>query len=236
MENTFFEAPEYPIWDRLKRCAVLFVKQAVCLLGVMLLVRVIEMAFGSHLFHPKESLIILIVEGIIYTLIYFIKALPFLFVIYTVLFFSNIGAQVLKICNFILFAIYILIEVFLAKYFFTSQILLGDDIFIGNSNFLSKIISFNLYLTIAIIVSLVVLWFAMQRSKLITFVDNVYALSILSVGLVMLFFGVSALPNDDGTENFKVKVSKSAYFFDRAYTHWFDKEPNVDIYDQNYFD
>ncbi len=236
MENTFFEAPEYPIWDRLKRCAVLFVKQSVCLLVVMLFVRVAEMGFASYLLHPKESLIVLIVEGIIYTLIYFLKALPFLFVVYTVFFFSNIDAKVLRVCNFILFAIYILIELFLAKYFFATQTLLGDDVFTGNSTFLSKIFSFNLYWLIAMMITLVVLWFAIQRSKLITFVDNVYALSILSVGLILLFFGVSALPNDDGSEIFKIKVSKSAYLFDRTYTHWFDKEPNVDIYDQNYFD
>jgi hypothetical protein len=236
MEHTFFEAPEYPVLERFKKCAVIFVKQAIGLLAVLLLVRIAEIGFGSHMLKPKESLIVLIIEGIIYTSIYFLKALPFLFLIALICFFSNFGETTLRICNYIVFSLFLSFEIVLAKYFYSTKVLLGSDVLVSARNLLPKLFSVDIYWLVANVLALLMLWFAMRFSKLIEFVDSVYALSIIAIGIVLLFFEISALPNDDGTENFKIKVSKSAYIVDKVYSDLFDKEPVVDIYDQNYFD
>lgn len=236
MEHTFFEAPEYPVLDRFKKCAVIFVKQAIGLLVVLLLVRIAEIGFESYALNPKESLIVLIIEGLIYTSIYFLKALPFLFLISLVFFFSNFGETTLKICNFVVFSIFLSFEIVLAKYFFSTKTLLGAEVLTNAPSLIAKLFSVDVYWLAANVAALVLLWFAMHFAKSIEFVDSVYALSIIGVGIILLFFGISALPNDDGTENFKIKVSKSAYVVDKVYSDLFDKEPVVDIYDQNYFD
>lgn len=236
MEHTFFEAPEYPVLDRFKKCAVIFVKQAIGLLAILLLLRIAEIGLESSLLKPKESLVVLIVEGIIYTVIYFLKAIPLLFLISLVFFFSNFGETTLKVANFIVFSLFLSTEMVLAKYYYSTKTLLGEEILTNTPVLLSKVFTVDVYWLAANIVALILLWFAMHFSKLIEFVDRVYALSIIAVGVLLLFFGISALPNEDGSEAFNIKVSKSAYLVAKVYADLFDKEPVVDIYDQNYFD
>lgn len=235
-ENTFFETPEYPFFERLKKCLVLFVRRSIALFIVLLLVRTVEISFGYYLLHPKETLIALITGGIIYTSIYFLKSLVFLFIIYAVLFFSSINKKRLKLYNYILFAIYLFIELLLSKYFFSTRLLLGDEVFTKKDTFLNHIFSFDIYWLLAIVVSLLILWCAVQYSRLIPFFNHIYAILIIVVGIVLVLFNVSALPNNDDSDSFNIKTSKSAYFFNKTWAYLFNSEPDVDIYNQNYFD
>lgn len=236
MENTFFESPEYPALERLKKCLILFVRRSIGLLIVLLLIRIAEISLNYHFLQPKESLIVLMAKGILYTLIYFLKSLPFLFFIYAVFFFTPIGKRKLKVCNYVLFAIYLLIELLLSKYFFSTGLLLGDEIITEKSRSLNNLFSLNIYWIFATIISLIVLWLALHYSRFISFINHIYALIIISIGIIFLFLGVPALPANNGSTEFKVEISKSAYFFNETYAYFFDKEPDVDIYKQNYFD
>jgi len=235
-EDTFFEAPEYPFFERLKKCLVLFVRRSIGLFVVLLLVRISEISFNYYLLHPKETLLTLIAEGTISTSIYFFKSLFFLFIIYAVLFFLHINKKNLKVYNLVLFAIYLLIELLLSKYFFSTGLLLGDEIF-TKKNILFDVFSFNAYWLLAIVVSWGLLWLAVQYvAKLIPLFNYIYGVLIIVIAGILVLFNVSALPNNDNAENFKIETSKSAYFFNKTYDYLFDSEPEVDIYNQNYFD
>lgn len=236
MEHTFFEAPEYPVLDKFKKCAVLFVKQSIALLLVLLLVRIAEMIYSTQIFSVNEGSLLILVEGVLYTTIYFLKAMPILFLFYLVFFFSNMGEMALNIANYIIFAALILVEILLSSYFLSTKSLIDQQLFSNFHRYMHIIFTFNWYWVLTAVVALVLLWFGMRAAKRIKFVDSINALAALSIGLLLMLFGISALPSDDGTLNFKMKVPKSAYLMDKIYTDLFDKEPVVDIYDQNYFD
>jgi hypothetical protein len=236
MENTFFEAPEYPVLDRFKKCAKLFVKQAFLVLALLLLIRISEIGFYGYTLPTVRNSMLLIGEGICYTLIYFLKSLPILFVFYAIVFFSNIGGLALKICNYALFAIYLLIELLLARYFYQSEALLAEKIFVKGGVDFSKWFVLGFYWLGSVAVVLILLWLMLNAAKNIRFIDSAFSFFMIIAGLVLLLFGVPAVPDREENFRFKIMVPKSAYLIEKSFTLYFEEEPKVDLYKENYID
>lgn len=236
MENTLFEAPEYPILAKFKTCIILFVKQALVLLLMLLLIRIAEIGFYYFSQQLHGNSISLIADGVFYSFIYFLKSLPILFIPYVVIFFSNIGNLALKILNYILFTLYLLVELLLAKYFFEIKTLLGETLPINQHIPITKWFSLNYYWLGGVILVLVLFWFLLKTARKLIFIETISAFLVLTVGLLMLFFSVSAMPEEEKSALFRIKVSKSAYLLEKTYAFYFEEEPEVDIYKENYID
>ena len=236
MENTLFEAPEYPILAKFKTCVILFVKQAIILLLMLLLIRIAEIGFYYFSKQVHGNSISLMADGMLSSFIYFLKSLPILFIPYVVIFFSNMRGLALKIMNYILFALYLLVELLLAKYFFETKMLLGETLPLGQHIELTKWFSLNYYWFGGVILVLVLLWFLLETARKLVFIETISAFVIVTVGLLMLFFGVSSLPEEEKSVLFRVKVSKSAYLLEKTCAFYFEEEPEVDIYKENYID
>ena len=236
MENTFFEAPEYPVLDRFKKCAKLFVKQALLVLVLLLIIRISEMGFYAYALPTVRNTMLLIVEGTAYTLIYFLKSLPVLFVFYAIVFFSNIDGLALRICNYVIFAIYLLAELLLARYFYQTENLLAEKIFVKGGIDFSKFAVVGPYWLISVASVLALLWVMLSVAKNIRFIDSTFSFFTIIVGVVLMLFGVPAIPDREENIKFNIMVPKSAYLIEKSFMRYFEEEPKVDLYKENYID
>lgn len=235
MSNISFEEGEYPFVAKLKRAAILFIQLAFGLLAVIILVRLIELSYGYFVFKIKVNFVVFFIEAFIFTLIYFLKSLPVLFIFFLLLYFSVCKKSILQILTYILFSIYLLVEIFLVKYYFLKNEPLGAELFSKNTVQFEYLFAFNIVWIVFAVIAFTLLWFVFKNVEYITFVDKRYAYCILGLACLLLFLGVSSLPDNYDKKSYNLMVSKQAHFIENSYVYFFGEEPQVDIYDSNYF-
>lgn len=243
MENTFFEAPEYPVLDRFKNSAILFLKYAVALLATVFFIKLLEYTYIIIKGNIPSEFFLLALKSLFFDVIFVLKCLPVLYLPFLLFFFSLKVKKQIYIAAGIIFSIYILIYLLLLKYFFTALVPLGSDFYGYSYADIKQTVSAGLsidFLSIVIfILPFVFLWFALKIAARIKSFNYRIAAGVLVVSLALLYFNVSSLPSQTGFKRdyeYNVAINKEAFFFENSYAYFFDNEPNVDIYAANYFE
>lgn len=243
MEHTYFEAPEYPFLDKLKKSATLFLKYGTALLATLIFLRILEWVHVFVFAKAPINLFSDLVKSFYFDLIFFFKTLAPLYLLVTLFYFSFRRQRTIYIASGIVFSIYLLIHVLLLKYYFTSFLPLGADLYGYSLADIRETVvagtSIDVFTIIIFLLPFVMLWFLMAKCEKIKFYRHsmVVTVGVISIGL--LFFGVSAVPAENSFKNendYNNALNKSAYFFEKSSAYFFDNEPEVDIYAANYFD
>ena len=243
MENTFFEAPEYPVLDRFKNSVILFLKYTVALFATVFFIKILEYTYVGTKGQMPSGFFFLVIKAFIFDVIFVLKSLPLLYLPFLLFFFSIKVKKYIYVAAGIIFSIYILIYLILLKYFFTALVPLGSD-FYGYSyadikQTVSAGLSIDVFTVLIFILPFVFLWVALKIAGRIKTVDYRLPVGVLVVSLALLYFNVSALPPQSGFKrdyDYNVAVNKQAFFFESSYAYFFDNEPDVDIYAANYFE
>lgn len=243
MENTFFEAPEYPVLDRFKNSIVMFMKYASALLATVLFIKVLEYTYVAIKGQMPIDLATVLFKSLLFDIIFVLKCLPILYLPFLLFFFSlKVKKQIYLAVGFI-FSIYILIYLLLLKYFFTALVPLGSDLygysFADIRQTVSAGLSIDFLSIIVLILPFIFLWFALLLVQKIKYFTYRIGLGVLAVSLLLIWFNISSLPSPadfNKDYDYNVAINKQAYFFENSYTHFFDDEPLVDIYASNYFE
>lgn len=243
MENTFFEAPEYPVLDRFKKSIILFSKYALALMATVLFIKVLEYLYIGFKVQMPSEFLMLFFKALFFDVIFVLKSLPLLYVLYLLFFFSLKVKKHIYVATGIIFSIYILIYLLLLKYFFTALVPLGSD-FYGYSyseikQTVSTGVSIDFLSVLILILPFAFLWIALKIADKANFINNRNSTFLLVIGMLLLWFNVSALPSATTYKkeyDYNVAINKQAFFFERSYAYFFDNEPNVDIYAANYFE
>ena len=243
MENTFFEAPEYPFLEKLKRSAILFLKYAIALFATLVFIKILEYTYVVFKGQIPAGFVLLIFRSLVFDTIFLIKCLPLLYLIFLLFFFSFSAKRPIYISTGVTFTIFILIYLLLIKYFFTALVPLGAD-FYGYSlsdikQTVSAGVSVDVFSVLILTLPFLVLWFALKYVDRINFINYKVGFGVLIGGLLLLYLNVSALPNSSSFKSeysYNVAINKQAFFFENSYAYFFDSEPEVDIYAANYFE
>ena len=243
MENTFFEAPEYPVLDRFKNSIIMFMKYAIALLVTVLFIKVLEYAYIGIKGQMPSGLAMVFLKALLFDIVFVLKCLPILYLPFVLFFFSLKVRSQIYVAAGIIFSIYVLIYLLLLKYFFTALVPLGSDFYGYSLADIKQTISAGLsidFLSIVIfILPFVFLWFALKLVGKIKKFNYKIGLGVFAVSLLLLWFNISSLPPQSGFSkdyDYNVAINKQAYFFENSYSYFFDNEPNVDIYASNYFE
>ncbi len=242
MENTFFEAPEYPVLEKLKRSVVLFLKYALALLATLFLIRLLEYGFIAIKGQLPNGVVLLWFRSLFFDVIFLLKSLPILYLPFLLFYFSLKSKTQIYISVGVVFSIYVLVYLLLLKYFFTALVPLGSDFYGYSAADIKQTVaagaSIDVLTVLIFIVPFVALWFALKYSENLTFMKLNVAAGTLIFGVVLLYFNISALPNASSFKTdyaYNLAINKQAYFFENSYAYFFDNEPEVDIYAANYF-
>lgn len=243
MENTFFEAPEYPVLDRFKNSAILFLKYSVALLATVFFIKLLEYTYIVIKGNIPNGFFLLALKSLFFDVVFVLKCLPVLYLPFLLFFFSLKVKKQIYVAAGIIFSIYILVYLLLLKYFFTALVPLGSD-FYGYSyadikQTVSAGLSIDVLSVIIFILPFVFLWFVLKLSAKIKTFNYRIAVGVFAVSMALLYFNVSSLPSQAGFKkdfDYNVAINKEAFFFENSYAYFFDNEPNVDIYAANYFE
>lgn len=243
MENTFFEAPEFPVLDKFKKSMVQFLKYSMALLATIVFIKVLEYTYVAIKAQIPSGFWALSITSLFYDIIFFLKSLPILYLLFLLFFFSLKVKKHIYISIGVVFSIYILIYLFLLKYFFTSLVPLGADFYGYSYNdmkyALSAALSIDVLTLLIFILPFIGLWWALRFSEKINFLNFRIAAGVLVIALFLWYFKVSALPSAGAFNtnySYNVAVNKQAFFFENSYVYFFDSEPDIDIYAANYLD
>jgi phosphoglycerol transferase MdoB-like AlkP superfamily enzyme len=243
MENTLFEAPEYPTLEKLKQSLILFVKYGIALLATIFLLRFFEL--GNVTLNGKipQNLLSLITESLFFDLIYFFKSLLFLYLPFVVFYFSFSSKRGFYMGAGIVFSIYLFIYIALIKYYFTALVPLGADLYGYSLTDIKQTItagtSFDLFSVFICTIPFIFLWIGLKLAERVHFIKLSTAITVVSIGLMLLFLDISSVPPEKDFKSdydYNLAINKEAYFFENSYRYFFDSEPEVDIYASNYFD
>jgi phosphoglycerol transferase MdoB-like AlkP superfamily enzyme len=243
MENTFFEAPEYPVLDKLKNSLILFLKYSLALLATIFFMKILEYTYIAIKGQLPTGFFLQGLKALFFDVIFFLKCFPFLYILFVLFFFSLKVKKYIFMSAGIIFSLYILIYLILLKYFFTALVPLGSDLYGYSASDIKQTVSAGLsidFLTIILfILPFVFLWFVLKWIEKINFIKINVAVGVMVIALSLLYFNVSALQNPNGFKTdyaYNIAINKQAYFFERSYAYFFDNEPDIDIYASNYFE
>ena len=243
MENTFFEAPEYPVLDRFKNSMVLFLKYAVALLATVFFIKILEYTYLGVRGQMPSDFAMVFFKALLFDIIFVLKCLPILYLPFLLFFFSLKVKRQVYVAAGVIFSIYILIYLLLLKYFFTALVPLGSD-FYGYSladikQTVSAGLSIDVLSVLIFILPFVFLWIGLKIANKIPSFNYRIGIGVLVLSFLLLWFNVSSVPSQTGFKkdyDYNVAVNKQAFFFENSYAYFFDDEPNVDIYASNYFE
>ena len=243
MDNTFFDAPEYPVLDRFKNSTILFVKYAIALFATVFFIKLLEYGYILVKAQVPTSFLMVVLKAFLFDLVFVLKCLPILYVVFLVFFFSFQEKKHVYIATGVIFSIYILVYLMLLKYFFTALVPLGSDLYGYSYSDIKQTVSSGLnidFLTILIfILPFVFLWFALKLAGKIKPFTYKISVGVLVLSLTLLYLNVSALPSQQGFKkdyDYNVAINKQAFFFENSYAYFFANEPDIDIYANNYFE
>ncbi|SOD11550.1 LTA synthase family protein [Pedobacter xixiisoli] len=243
MENTFFEAPEYPVLDRFKNSVIMFMKYAIALLATVLFIKILEYTYVAVKGQMPSDLANVFLKSLLFDIVFVLKCLPILYLPFVLFFFSLKVKKHIYVATGIIFSIYILIYLLLLKYFFTALVPLGSDLYGYSFADIKQTVSAGLsidFLSVVIfILPFVFLWFGLLLVQKIKYFTYRIGLLVFAGSLLLIWLNVSSLPSQADFSkdyDYNVAVNKQAYFFENSYTYFFDDEPLVDIYASNYFE
>jgi len=243
MENTFFEAPEYPVLDRFKNSIIMFMKYAIALLATVLFIKILEYTYIAVKGQMPAELTSVVLKSLLFDIVFVLKSLPVLYLPFLLFFFSLKVKKHIYVATGIIFSLYILIYLILLKYFFTALVPLGSDLYGYSFADIQQTVSAGLsidFLSIVIfILPFIFLWFALSLVERIKYFTYRIGLVVFVTSLFLIWLNVSSLPSQADFAkdyDYNVAINKQAYFFENSFTYFFDDEPLVDIYAANYFE
>ncbi|RZJ79104.1 MAG: LTA synthase family protein [Flavobacterium sp.] len=243
MENTFFEAPEYPVLDKFKNSMILFLKYAVALFATVFFIKILEYTYLGVKGQMPSGMAMVFLNALFFDVIFVLKCLPILYLPFLLFFFSLKVKSQMYVAAGVIFSIYIFTYLLLLKYFFTALVPLGSDFYGYSYNDIKQTVSAGLsidFLSVIIfILPFVFLWVGLKVANKIKPFDYRIGLIVLSACTFLFWFNVSSLPSQSAFKkdyDYNVAINKQAFFFESSYAYFFDDEPNVDIYASNYFE
>lgn len=236
MEHTFFEAPEYPIWNQVQKGAVSFVKYFLALAAALLALRATDLAYGAFQLKLVDDIFSISVNAIIYDLVFMLKCIPVLYLFFLLILFSLRERHLVYIATYVLMGTFLLINIFFTQYSYIVLTPVSTELLATKFNFSGQL---NLLFLILTTVSFVVFTLTYRVSETFVFVDKYFAYFALIIGLVLLFSGMSTVPERSGFKadaDYLLTVNRTSFFIEKASETYFENEPEVDIYDANYLD
>lgn len=216
-----------------------FAGHAVLWLLLMLLLSVIENLFNSFTHGLESGLFKILAWSSVLNVLYWLKLLFFLFIVFTGIYF--LSAKFARLFIQVFIVLLFIIQLGLLLYFNTSLVPLGADLYSysiddirqtlgasGGVNFLS--VGILIGLTIGLIVAF---YFLPEQIKLKRFP----ALTLPVLSAIYLLSGVSEhyiKPDFQSEFENNLVENKSDYFLKSSFTYFFPEKFEIDIYDDSY--
>lgn len=243
MDKIYFEEAEYPFFDKLKKCITLYVNISLALLSTLFLLRALELFYIIYTTQVPKELGSVIYQALFYDVLFFLKLLPYTFVIFLMVFFISRNKRACFWVYGVICTIFIMLYLSLVKYFETSLVPLGADLYTYSIKEIRETAGAGgniepLFIVIFII-PVAIFWFLANWFYKRQLLKPVYSIGILCLGAMILFMGTPILPANTSYSNdfsYNVALNKEAYFLEKSYNHFLASEPEVDIYAENYFE
>lgn len=236
MEKIYSEKPDYPIFNKIKSCSTLLVNFSIALFITMLLLRVMEFINISYSNDLPTDISRIIIEAVIYDIIFFLKIIPFLFLPFFLVFLTS----QIKRPNFWAFGLIgtlvLIIYLLLIKYFATALVPLGSDLFGYSIVEIKQTISGSskpdITSVLIIGVILAIFWTLLSLIYNKTLVKPTYALILLIAGILLSLSKVSGLPKNTPFKSdfsYNLAVNKLAFFIEKSTEYFYRGETLNDI-------
>lgn len=243
MESTYFEEPEYPFFNDLKKCVTQFINHSIVLFISIVFIRLIELWFITKENSIPQDIDKVIWISLLYDFIFLIKILPLLFVPYLLVFFNTKNPRTIFLTFGILSTLVIIINLLLIKYYATALVPLGADLFGYSVNEIVQTTGAGVIIDAGTIMlfflPVIIFWILLFLVKSRKFIGFRVSVLILVTGIMLLYNGISALPANTvfKTEySYNLSINKTAFFTEKTLNYFTEDEPAVDIYASNYYE
>ncbi|MEO8796122.1 MAG: sulfatase-like hydrolase/transferase, partial [Daejeonella sp.] len=243
MEQEYFEEPEYPFFNKLKKCVTLFINLSMALLLALFLIRGFELLYLINNNSLPADVSKVIGEAYLYDVLFFLKIIPFLLIPFVIVFF---GTNIKKAGFWtfgVLASIFILLYFMLIKYFSVALVPLGADLFGYSTADIKTTVAgaptIDSMSVLGVLLVLGLFWLILSFVNKREFIKPQYGIVILILGILLSYNGVSALPASTTFKSefsYNLAVNKAAFFTEKATNYFIDSEPEIDIYAINYLE
>ncbi|HEY1024885.1 MAG TPA: LTA synthase family protein [Sphingobacteriaceae bacterium] len=243
MDTIYFEEPEYPFFDKLKKSVAYFVNASLALLISMLVVRVMEVLYISNYNALPKDLGKVVWMSVSYDMLFFVKILPLIYVLFLLVYFSS-KDRTIHFWGFgLLGTLFIFIYLVLVKYFATALVPLGADLFGYSIDDIRQTVGagtlIDIWTVILVIFPLAIFWSLLGVLSKYQVIRPAISLCLLTGGFLLVYLGVSAVPKVTVFKtdfSYNLALNKVAFFTEKSYLYFTDDEPEVDIYAINYIE
>ncbi|WP_304063744.1 LTA synthase family protein [Pedobacter glucosidilyticus] len=244
MKDPYNFDEENLIVKKTKRALLQFAHVSLAFFIIILLLRLLEVGVMVKSYQSPENSLQVFIYAFLLDLLLFLKISFFLFVIYLLTVQIIIGDRRLQVNIYASIASFsLVIAMLLTKYYHTTLLPLGDDIY-GYS--LSEIkqtalagASLDVFSLLFFVILIAILWLLIIYLSKLTFIPLKAAIVFVLLSFLAVLSGFSFLPESKKFKSefdYNLAVNKTGFFFQKSYDYFTRNEPEVDIYAENYIE
>ncbi|MRX46112.1 LTA synthase family protein [Pedobacter puniceum] len=227
-----------------KRAILQFAHVSLAFFILILLLRLVEVGVMVKSYQSPENWFQVSIYAFLLDFLLFLKISFFLFIIYLVAVQMVVGDRRTQTYIYAgVTSFTVVVALLLTKYFYTTLLPLGDDIYGYSFSEISQtalagasvdVFSILFFLTLLGLLWILVIYF----SKLV-FIPFKAAVGFILASFLAILSGISFLPESKRFKSefdYNLAVNKTGFFFQKSYDYFTRNEPEVDIYAENYIE
>ncbi len=198
MSEMYFDEPEYPFLYHLKKCVRLYVNLSLAVLVALIALRAFEVIYVSASKQLPEGLVQVVSRSFLYDMVFWVKLLP-LFILPFVLFYFNTRFKRTSRLWFCVYGTILIITYFLLiKYYTTSLVPLGSDLFGYSISEIRQTVGTGAKIDVlsiaAFSVAIALFWVTAHIFFKHQILEAAVSFVLLCIGLALTYFNFSAIP------------------------------------------
>ena len=230
------EVPDYPNIQKIKKATVLFINLSLALLITLIFIRIGEFFYILLQHDIPADFLKVAAEASLSDLVFFLKLISILFIPYVIGYFITAKKKPNYLVFGVLATLIILTYVLLIKYFGVALVPLGADLF-GYSladieQTASGSANFDILSVFLLLIPLIAFWLLLSYFSSKKLIKPIYAYLILGTGILLAYFGISALPSSAAFKSdfsYNLSLNKAAFFTENSVEYFSNNEqlPNI---------
>jgi uncharacterized sulfatase len=227
-----------------KRAILQFAHASLAFFIIILLLRLVEVGVMISSYQNPTSWLQVTVYALLLDVLLFLKISFYLFIIYLVTVQIIIGDRRTQVYIYAgLASVSLIIALLLTKYYYTTLLPLGDDIYGYSFSEIQQTAlagaSVDIVSILFFLILIALLWFLVLFVTKLIFIPFKVAAGFIVVSFLSILSSISFLPESKKFKtdyDYNLAVNKTGFFFQKSYDYFTRNEPEVDIYAENYIE
>lgn len=227
-----------------KRAILQFAQVSLAFFIIILVLRLVEVGSMIKSYQNPASWLQVSIYAFLLDILFFLKTSFFLFLIYLVTVQIVIGDRRTQVYVYAsLTSLSLVVALLLTKYYHTTLLPLGDDIYGYSFTEIQQTAlagaSLDIVSVLLFLILIALLWLLVIFISKLIFIPFKVAIGFIGVSFLSILSGISFLPESKRFKSdydYNLAVNKTGFFFQKSYDYFTRNEPEVDIYAENYIE